>query len=183
MIVKLQNVRLAFPALFEPKDYMNDGKFRYRATFIMPKNHPNIADIEKAMLEVATAKWGAKAQANLMAIKSNHQKCCFFDGNAKADLNGFAGNMALNANNESRPVVVDRNKAALTAQDGKPYGGCYVNATIGLWAQDNQFGKAIRAELRTVTFLRDGDSFGGSAPITADEIDDVTDGADAGDLA
>ena len=40
----------------------------------------------------------------------------------------------VSARNALRPLVVDVDKSPLTAQDGKPYSGCYVNASLELWA-------------------------------------------------
>ncbi len=49
----------------------------------------------------------------------------------------FEGNLYVNANNKVRPLIIDRDKTPLDSTDGKPYGGCYVNASIELWAQDH----------------------------------------------
>ena len=67
--------------------------------------------------------------------------------------------------------------------DGLPYSGCYVNASIELWAQDNNYGKRINASLRGVQFYRDGDAVaGGGGPASEDEFDDLAEGADADNL-
>ncbi|MWN55950.1 ssDNA-binding protein, partial [Escherichia coli] len=57
--------------------------------------------------------------------------------------------------------------------------GCYVNAVIDIWAQDNNFGKRINASLGGVQFLRDGDAFAGGGVASADDFDDISEGADA----
>jgi hypothetical protein len=44
-----------------------------------------------------------------------------------------------------------------------------VNTNVTLWTQDNKFGKAIRANLRIVQFVKDGKAFSGSAPANADD--------------
>jgi hypothetical protein len=62
------------------------------------------------------------------------------------------------------------------------YAGCMVNMKIGFWCQDNDNGKAIRAELITVQSLFKGDSFGGGAKVSADEFESVEEGADDEDL-
>ncbi len=53
MKVKLNNVRLAFPALFEPKAVNGEGDPRFSATFIFDPKHPAVAEIEKAIEAVA----------------------------------------------------------------------------------------------------------------------------------
>lgn len=187
MKIKLQNVRLAFPDLFEATQYQGQGPFNYGAQFLTPDADPVVvatgADgrpvqtrLSKVIEKVAADKWGAKAQANLAGIKSNPQRFFLVDGNTKA-YDGFAGNWAISAKrpqDKGRPLVIDNNRAALTAADGKPYAGCYVNATVEIWAQDNNFGKGIRATLLGVQFVRDGDAFGGGGSrSTEDDFDDI----------
>jgi len=65
---------------------------------------------------------------------------------------------------------------------GRIYAGCHVNMKIGFWCQDNDNGKAIRAELLTVQTLNRGDAFGGGAKPTADDFEAVSEGADDDDL-
>jgi hypothetical protein len=109
-------------------------------------------------------------------------RVCYRSGDDKDQYDGFEGNMYVSASNETRPVVRDTNgKDELSQIDGKPYGGCYVYGTVDIWAQDNNYGKRINAKLRTVTFFRDGDAFSGSSPVTDDEFEDLSEGADADD--
>ncbi|EAA6845047.1 DUF2815 domain-containing protein, partial [Salmonella enterica subsp. enterica] len=44
------------------------------------------------------------------------------------------------------------------------------------------FGKRVNASLSGVQFLRDGDAFTGGQPASADEFDDISEGADADSL-
>ena len=173
--VILRDVRLSFPDLFEAVQYQGQGPFNYRASFLMPADSQGKKDIDAAIKQVATEKWGAKAGAILPGILANPQKCCFIDGNLK-EYNGYAGNWALSATRtqeSGRPAIVDRAKNPLSASDGKIYAGCYVNAVVEIWTQDNSYGKAIRATLVSVQFVRDGESFGGAAPATASDLDDL----------
>lgn len=174
MTLQLKNVRLAFPRLFTPEQFQGQGKAKFSATFIMPKDHPAVKEIEAAIQHVAAEKWGAKAAATLNAIRNNPNKFCFKDGSTKGNLDGFAGNMFISASNTSRPTVVDQRRTQLTEADGKPYAGCYVTAAIEIWAQDNGYGKGINATLRGVQFYRDGAAFSGSAPASADEFEDLS---------
>ena len=58
--------------------------------------------------------------------------------------------------------MFDQLRNELVESSGKPYSGCYVNAIIECWAQDNkEFGKRINFGLKGVQFLRDGDAFSG----------------------
>ena len=60
----------------------------------------------------------------------------------------------------------------MTADDGIVYSGCYVNASIDIYAFDN-VGKGNSAGLRGVQFLRKGDAFGGGAAADESEFDEI----------
>ncbi|MFN7341429.1 MAG: ssDNA-binding protein, partial [Opitutia bacterium] len=102
------------------------------------------------------------------------------DGDVKADYDGYPGNLFVNARAKTRPLVIDEQRAPLAEQDGKPYAGCYVNASIELWPQDNQYGKRINASLRGVQFARDGEAFAGGGAADVNDFDEVD--AETGDL-
>lgn len=175
MKVALKNVRLSFPNLFEPKTVGGEGEPRYSAAFVIEPGSENAKALATAVLAVAKEKWGAKSDGILKDLKGKgrvtyREEPLSKDGEV---YDGFEGMHSLNASNKARPLVIDRDKAPLTAADGKPYGGCFVNASVELWAQDNQYGKRINATLKGVQFVRDGDAFGGGAPASADEFDDL----------
>ena len=163
--ITLTNVRLSFADIFKAKA-VNDGEPRFSANFLLDKEKDK-AQIKKVgdeirRLETTTFK-GKKLPAD---------KVCLRDGDEK-DYIGFAGTLYVSAANKRRPTVVDRDKSPLSAEDGKPYSGCYVNAIVRLWAQDNQFGKRINASLEVVQFLRDGEPFG-AASASLDSLPDNT---------
>lgn len=170
-VVKLLNVRLSFPVLFEAKAFDDKGKKMFSGSFIMPPEHPAVAEIRTAITATGVEKWGADASKILNQLFLN-DKMCLHDGNKK-DYEGLEGNLYVTANNQVRPLVLDRNRAQLSASDGRPYAGCYVNATISLWAQDNKFGKRINANLRGVQFHADGDAFAGGGTASVDEFEDT----------
>ncbi len=174
MKITIKNVRLAFPDLFVATAFEQGQEPKYGATFLVPKNSPQIKEIENAILEIAATKWGQKHKAVLDSIRTNPNKFCFNDGDLKSEYDGYAGCMSLSAKNKARPLVVDRDKTPLTQADGKPYAGCYVHASVEFWAQDNQWGKGIRCTLRGVQFYKDGDAFSGGAPASPDEFDDLS---------
>lgn len=181
MRLALKNVRLAFPAVFEAKTVNGEGEPAFSAVFLIEPTDPQIKVIDQAIASVAKEKFGAKADTILKAMRAA-DKTCLHDGDSKADYAGFPGNMFISARSKSRPLVIDADKSPLTAADGKPYAGCYVNASIELWVQDNSFGKRVNAQLRGVQFLKDGDAFAGGGAASEDEFDDVAEGATADDL-
>jgi len=173
MKIKLNNTRMSFPQLFEAKTVNGEGKPAFSATFLLDPKDPQIKAINDAIDAVAKEKWGAKAEANLKAARAA-DKTCLHSGDLKAAYDGFEGMMYVSARNALRPLVIDVNKAPLTEQDGRPYAGCYVNASIELWAQDNNYGKRVNATLMGVQFYRDGESFVGGGVADADDFDDLS---------
>ena len=173
MIVKLNNVRLCFPQLFEAKTVNGEGKPAFSAAFLIDPKDPQLDVLNKAIEAVAKEKWGAKSDAMLKTIRAA-DKTCLHSGDLKANYDGFEGMMYVSARNALRPLVVDVNKAPLTAEDGKPYAGCYVNASVELWTQDNNYGKRVNATLMGVQFYKDGESFAGGGVASEEDFDDLT---------
>lgn len=184
MKIKLTNVRLAFPALFEAKSMPGakpSDKPKFGATLLLTADDPQLKTINTAIETVAKDKWGAKAGDILKGLRMV-DKVCLHNGDTKAQYDGFPGNMFISAGNPVRPTVVGQDRAPLTAQDGKVYAGCYVVGVIEVWAQDNNFGKRVNATLLGVQFYKDGDSFAGGGSASADDFDDISAGAEAADF-
>lgn len=174
MRILLRDVRLAFPSLWKATSPQSGGEAAFSASFLLPKAHKQLPEIRKVFKDLAKEKWGAKADAIYKSLEAA-DKLCLHDGDAKADYEGFEGNLFISARAKVRPSVFDQQRQELSEADGKPYSGCYVNASVEFWAQDNSFGKRINAQLRGVQFLRDGDAFaGGSRPADADEFDEIS---------
>lgn len=177
MKIQLNDVRLSFAqALFEAQQVQGQGDKKFSASFIFPPTHPVAAAIKEGFKKIATEKWGAKAGEVFAAMKAG-DKLCLHDGDAKPQYEGYKGNLFVNASNKLRPLVIDGNKSPLDAASGKPYSGCYVNAVIELWAQDNKFGKRINASLLGVQFLRDGQRLSGGGVASADDFQAIPDAA------
>jgi len=174
MRIILRDVRLAFPSLWKATTPKGGGEAAFSAAFILPRTHKQLGELESAFVEIAKDKWTTKADAVLKALKQS-DKVCLHNGDSKSEYDGFEGNWFVSARSKTRPSVFDQQRQELTEADGKPYSGCYVNASLELWPQDNAFGKRINAQLRGVQFLRNGDAFaGGARPADADEFDEIS---------
>lgn len=171
-------VRLSFPNLFE-----HDKFKKFSGAFLMAPDHAALPGLEAVCEQVGKDKWGAKWPAIKKELEAGG-KLLVQDGNKKASQAGYEGMKYFNASNTVRPTVVDRTRAPLVAEDGKPYAGCYVNVIIDVWAQENaEFGKRINAQLQGIQFVKDGEAFGaGGTPAEATDFDEIEDGADADDL-
>lgn len=173
MKIALKNVRAAFLNVFEAKAF-EEGAPSFSGSFILPPDHPQLKELNAAINAVAKEKWGAKAEQVLKAMRAT-DKVCLHDGDTKANYEGFAGNLFVNARNKKRPSTWNRDKTPTTEADGVIYSGCYVVAYLELWAMDNKFGKRVNATLRGVQYFGEGDAFaGGGTAVSDDEVEDLS---------
>lgn len=160
--VKLTNVRLSFPDLWKARAAQKDAEPKFGAAFLIDKETQGdqIKSLREATAKVAHEKWGGKLPKGL--------KYCVHEGSER-EYEGYGEeNVYVTASSKRRPHVIDRNREPLTEEDARPYAGCFVNAVLRFWAQDNAFGKRVNAELQGVQFVRDGEAFG-SAPFKPEE--------------
>lgn len=183
MQIKLSNVRINWPKLFVAEQFKGQGKFKYSATILIEKKHPQIEELNKVITKIAEDKWGAKAKAVLASIISDNPKnYCLKDGDKKGH-EAYEHHFYINASNEKRPTVVDADTTPLQERDGRPYDGCYVVAYLDIWAQNNDFGKGINAGLCGIQFMRDGEPFTGGKASSLDEFENLAvDNEDADSL-
>lgn len=177
--ILIKNVRIRFADIFEPKLQRGAKEPKFGLKAIIEPDSENMAVIEAAMSKVAREKWGEKAKTIEASFVRTGKKpdVCFVkepykNGDGEA-YHGFEGMFYLSASakQNERPKVFDLNpKIELTKSDGKPYDGCYANVSLEIWPQDNDFGKAIRARIRGVQFVKHGDGFGAGTPSDGSEF-------------
>lgn len=187
---RLDNVRADWPNLFKGQQFQGTGSFRCGITLILGADHPQYKAVEAAIDEAAKIKWKEKAAA-LLKVARAKDNVCLRDGDIKAaKSDGYAGNFYISANCQggdteaecAKPTVYTADRVKVTNPAENPiYRGCYVNALVEFYA-DSRFGDGVFCKLVAVQFRRDGDAFG-SAPAKADDFDDVSEGADADDIA
>ena len=183
MKIVIKNVRLSFPKLFEATQFKGTGPARYEAQFMVEPSSEAHKAIEDAISEVAHTRFGGKAATTLKKLRASKQTCCYVPG----ELTGREeneGQMVLSSNRKEKdgPVAVfDKSKTRLHTDTGVIYAGCYVNASVDIWAQDGQY-PGIRATLVGVQFAGDSDAFGGG-PLksTGDEFDALDDDTGEGE--
>lgn len=182
MIIFLKHVRIAFPELHSPKPFQGqpDSKPRYSATLLVERGSENDRLIKETIQKAAEAEWASKTKEILASIEGRPKDYCYCPGDLK-EYDGYAGKMALsvsrNPEKDGPPKVIGRNLEVLTALDGKPYSGCYVNAKVDIWAQKNKYGNGIRATVVVVQFVADGEAFRGAGPATAEGFEVIPDNA------
>jgi hypothetical protein len=177
--VRLENIRFSFTdALFDAKQVQGQGDAKFSCTALLPRDHPQLATISATIHAVAVAKWGAKADEVLKALKAG-DRLAVHDGDAKSQYEGYAGNYFINASNKMRPLVIGPQREPLVAADGKPYSGSHGNMIVQFWAMDNQFGKRVNASLLGVQFIKDGERLAGGSVAAADDFEAIPPAAQA----
>jgi hypothetical protein len=174
MKVILNKVRIAFPDIFEATQYQGKGAFRYNATYLIEPGSQNDINIRAAIKAEAQGTYGKKADALLASMQNNTNKYCYISGDTKPDYDGYPGKMYLAGHRKQAdgpPLVIDSNRSPLTANSGKPYAGCYVNATVDIYAQDGE-NAGIRCGLIGIQFAGDGEAFGGASRPNVDDFED-----------
>ena len=163
--IKLNNIRLSFPSLFKPAEF-NGDQGKYEATFLMDKK------TQAKMIEEVEAKIALIQKDNKAKVAPD--KICLKDGEY-ISYDGYDGCMAIKANSNRRPTVIDRDKSPITEDDNKIYAGCYVNCVLELWFMNNNFGKRVCCNLLGVQFAKDGESFGAGPVDASDDFADISD--------
>ena len=160
--IQLKAVRLSFPSLFQMGSFGGDSTGKYEATFVLDKKEH--AEVIKQIQAAADTMMKEAFKGKIPS-----DKVCLKDGD-ELGRPEFEGKMTIKASTKKRPLVINRDKSPITEDDNIVYAGCYVNAIVSLWSQNNQFGKRINAQLDGVQFCRDGEPFGDGG-IVADAFD------------
>lgn len=180
--IMLRNVRLSYEHIFTPSAMDDTQDPKYNATLILPKDHPDVPALRRALFEAGKEKY-----PNAFTGKEwpRGYTCALKDADKDEDTSGtllseknpeYAGCYVVKAASSKRPVVIDRKKSAVTEADGVIYSGCYVNVSIA--AAGYEFGKVkkgVTCYLNGVQFVADGERFGSDA---LDDFDDLDGGED-----
>lgn len=176
--VLLTNVRLSYPALFEPRGFEGQEP-KYSASLIIPKGDKEslkvtqeaIENAKKEGLERGTWK-GNKLPANL--------KSPVRDGDTdRPDDDVYEDAYFINANSKYAPAVVGKEKdratgKAITLGEDDVYAGCYVNVTINFYGYSAAGNNGIAAGLGNVQKEADGEHLGGRSSAESDfEFEEV----------
>jgi hypothetical protein len=177
-VIFLSNVRLSFPHIVEPQRKINEktGKERvsYNAEFIIPKDHPGLAQFMQRYGVMAMEKWKEHANTVMTMIQQDRKSRCFGMGEEKINkktfqpYDGYPGMMFISAGRDTPPQIIQAdgtpvdpaNTMAYQQLTRKMYGGCRVNAAVKPWVQENEHGRGIRCDLIALQFAGDDTAFG-----------------------
>lgn len=188
-IIFLSDVRLSFPHIVEPQVSKNEKtgvtRTAYNADFIMPKDHPGLAQFMQRYAAIAQERWKENANTVMQMIHNDRKSRCYGAGEEKINsktfqvYSGYAGMMYISASSERRPQIIDadgkpvdpNNTMAYRELTSKMYAGCRVNAAVKPWPQmanrEKNYGNGVRSDFVAIQFLRDDEPFGEGAPDVA----------------
>lgn len=158
MRILLNNVVLFFPSLFKTEIYKGNDTKKYAATFILDKKeHAKEIDIiQKEINKVLTE------QFNTTMAKFNRDNIFLKDGD-DSEKENLHGKFTIKATNREKPTAVDLAKNVISESNNSLYSGAIVNAAIGIWPMNNNYGKKVLANLYGVQFVKDGVRLGDNA--------------------
>ena len=171
--IKLKNVRLSFPSVFEHGSFGGESTGKYEATFLLPKSDEKT--YKEIMAEIEAVKGKTKIPSD---------KVCIKDGDETDDEHA-QGHWIIKTANKNRPTLVDRQGHPVTKEDNEVnpmfFGGATVNAIISFWKQDNSYGKRINGNLAGIQYVSGDiaeDGFGDTGTVSADAFDAMDDDDD-----
>lgn len=173
-MIMVKKARVSFPHLFK-KPMINGSEGKRGANLMLdPKtNAVTIKAIENKIQELTKERFKGK--------KIPSDKLCLRNGEDKG-RSEYEGYEILSANSKDRPLVLGKQLEVIKdEEDCEIYSGCYVNAKVRLWAQDNQYGKRINCELVAIQFAAHGEALDGvrvSVDEAVDGFDDMDDDDD-----
>lgn len=166
--IELDNVRLSYEHIFTPSKFDESQAAKYSAEFIIPKDHPYLPTLKRAMYEA-----GKEAFPSAFTKPGEWPRgytCSLQDADTTTDSNGvtlaeknpaYVGCYILKTSTKNPPAVFDRNVRPVTEESGLIYSGCWVNVRAA--AKGYTYGKikkGITCYLNSVQFVGNGERFG-----------------------
>lgn len=169
----------AYVNVFRPGEPMegSDKDPQYQLTVIWDEDDPKLQKLEDKILEVAKAKFGAKAE---QMITKGQLKTPLRDGSER-DTDFLQGKKFMTARSNDRPDCVDADLEDII--DSKEvYPGAIGRMDVWLYAYDKAGNKGVAAILNNVQKLEEGERKGGrrSASDAFSEDDEEDDGGRRG---
>src|SRR5574343_606218 len=180
-MIYLSNARWSFPWIVDPQVKKNDKGVdvaAYNCDLILPPNDPAFQKFMQMYAALAQEKWKEHAQAAMQSIQGDRKNRCFGAGEERTNkktfqpYDGYVGHVYLSARSTRQPQIIrpdgtpvdPANTMEIRGVASKLYAGCYVNAVVKPWLQQNSNGIGCRCDLIAIQFAKDGDPFGSGAP-------------------
>ncbi|AIT13311.1 hypothetical protein DSS3P1_76 [Ruegeria phage DSS3-P1] len=175
--VYLKNVRLSYPHLHERQKANEDAPPKFSAAFLID---PSTKSGKENLAQIKAAVEAARKEGKVPeGVKFKADRLCYFKGDDNTDDEGnvkagYEGMMCIKASNKDPVRLLTRKKGEVDPEKSPFYGGCYVEAMLGLYATKKGGSWGIFASLDGVRFWDDGEPFGKES-VSDDEWDDDED--------
>lgn len=159
--------RLSYVHVFAK--YSMDGdesKGKYMTNILIPKSEKETVKAIQDAIEAAkkagiASKWGGKEPKKLdLPLR---------DGDEKDD-EVYAGCYYVNAKSNTRPGIVDRNKAPIVDEE-EMYSGVWAIASVTFYAYDTNGNRGVACGLNNLMKFKDDEKLGGRASAENDFAD------------
>lgn len=169
--------RVSYVHLKEPAQFEGEGDAKYSVTFLIPKNHPDVAKIKAAIKSMYEANKGGHFKG--VPATSKNLWNPLRDGDEymeeKPEAVEYEGMYFLKAASKTQPPAFDSEKQDLLDLD-TIYSGCYCRGVIAGYAFSTKK-KGYGFGLNSVMFIEDGERLAGFTA-TADDYDDESEEID-----
>lgn len=157
--ILLKNVRLSYEHIFKADTIAEGSEPKYSASWIIPKDDPQVKSIKEAIIKALDEKFPGKRKNGVWPSNMHNP---LKDGDEVVDTNPeYAGCYVLRSSSKIRPKVYNRRKELITAEDEVIYSGCYCNASLAAAGFDSTAKKGVTVYLNGVQFFRDGERLAG----------------------
>jgi hypothetical protein len=163
--IKINNVRLSYPNVFNKGSYEGKENKKYTVTLVLDKSNPDHIKAKKIIDEQINAIYN---QTKTKRSSFKDDKFC-----VKEDSEEFENSWLIKCGNPKRITIIDRDKTPLTEEDNKIYAGCYANVVIDLYYYDKQYGKFLLSNIYGIQFSKDGEPLGGGIVDVTDDFEDL----------
>ena len=168
MAVTTGKVRASFVHIFTPRTPDNGGEAKYSITLLIPKSDVTTlnalyADIERAKQEGAQKAFGGNVPP---ACKIPIYDGDGFRPSGEAFGEECKGHMVVTASAKQQPVIVGLDMQNII-NPADVYSGCYVRASINMFAYNSNGNKGIGCGLNAVQKIEDGEPL--SMRVSAEE--------------
>lgn len=150
---------MAYPAVFRPAPPMEGSAGKdpqYQLTLVWDEDEPKLKKLKAKIVEVARAKFGAKAE---QMLEKGQLKNPLRNGDDR-DVDWLEGKVYLTARSNERPDCVDADLEDII--DSKEiYAGAFGRMDLWLYAFDKAGNRGVAAILNNVQKTDDGERKGG----------------------
>ena len=163
-------VRFSYVNIFRSRSFSDGQSAKYSICLLIPKSAKGtVKKIKDAINDVVqegiASKWGGKKPANLkLPLRDG-------DDERAAEAPEYEGMYFLNANNENKPGIVDKDMNDILDPD-EVYSGCWGRASISFFPFNSNGNKGVGVALNHIQKLEDDEPLGGTRASAESDFSD-----------